>query len=77
MLVDVSDCNLDCDIFDFEVFLEWCIGIFGSYFVFIDLDEVVLNGVFIDIYVNGDFCWSEYIGGDFSFDIWVINLGDV
>lgn len=75
--VDVSDCNPNCDIPDFEVFPEWCTGIFGSYSAFVDLDEAALNGAPVDIYVNGDLRWSEYTGGDLNLDIWAINPGDV
>lgn len=75
--VDVSDCNPDCDIPDFEVTPQGCTGIFGIYSAFIDLDETALNGAPIDIYVNGDLRWSEYTGGDLSLDIWAINPGDV
>ncbi len=75
--VDVSDCNPECDIPAFDVIPEGCTGIFGSYSVFIDLDEAVLNGVPIDIYVNGELRWSEYTGGDLNLDIWALDPGDV
>ncbi|MBV6653179.1 MAG: hypothetical protein KI786_05455, partial [Mameliella sp.] len=77
--VDVSDCNPDCDIPGFEVYPEGCTGLFGSYFAYVDLDEAALDGEPINIYVNGDLYFSNYVGGDITLtlEVWALDPGDI